>query len=271
MYNCHSHTSFSADSTESIYNVINAGINANLKGLAITDHACLLSYVEDDSFNQLSKCREVVLQEKQRLKDKINLFFGIEISENLQCPKEADILLAFKDIDLILTSIHASPLKNNKQFQYYSKQNYATYTKEEIDYFVDYYFDALLQTATCCDYDILAHLTLPIRYLNRFGVEYNLDRKEKVIIDILSTVIKREKALEVNTSTFKVDKTFIPNDYYIKMFKSLGGKYITLGSDSHKAQFVDSGLSQGKELIKNCGFTEYYYYQNRKPVLAEKL
>ena len=90
------------------------------------------------------------------------------------------------------------------------------------------------------------------------------------IKDLLSTVITRNKALELNTANAK-DGFFMPDEYILKLYKEMGGELITLGSDAHVAENVANGLNEGKLLLKKCGFTKYYYYEKRKPKIAEYL
>ena len=62
------------------------------------------------------------------------------------------------------------------------------------------------------DFDILAHLTCPLRYIKgKYGIEVDITVFEEKISEILTLIIKREIALEVNTSSFDLLNDFMPS------------------------------------------------------------
>lgn len=58
---------------------------------------------------------------------------------------------------------------------------------------------------------------------------------------------------------------FMPSFEILKIYRDLGGKMVTLGSDAHRAENVDKGLIKGKQILKDLGYKEYYYYEKRTP------
>lgn len=63
------------------------------------------------------------------------------------------------------------------------------------------YFDELLETASFDSFCTLAHLTYPLRYIKRdTGVIPNLSPYRDKIDLIYETLIKKDKALEINVS-----------------------------------------------------------------------
>ena len=59
----------------------------------------------------------------------------------------------------------------------------------------------------------------------------------------------------------------LPDQAQIKRFKELGGKYVTIGSESHCKEDVGKGIAEGIAIAKNCGFDSYTIFENHKPVL----
>ena len=67
---------------------------------------------------------------------------------------------------------------------------------------------------------------------------------------------QKEKALEINTRLFDDPKT---EQFYSDLlinFKELGGKFITLGTDSHIAKRDWLSIRKARNLIKRAGFHE---------------
>ncbi len=65
-----------------------------------------------------------------------------------------------------------------------------------------------------------------------FG-DYDFKIHKEIIEKILKVIIKKNKALEMNTSGFVTEKRQYPKQEVIKLYKQLGGTKITYGSDAH--------------------------------------
>ena len=61
----------------------------------------------------------------------------------------------------------------------------------------------------------------------------------------------------------------MPFSDIVKKYYSLGGRMITFGSDAHVAENASYSFDAALEFIKNVGFENVYYYQNRKPCAIE--
>ena len=87
---------------------------------------------------------------------------------------------------------------------------------------------------------------------------------------ILKKLAEDGKALEVNTSALRGKLNMIlPPVRYLRMFRELGGEFITVGSGSHSCSSLGSDLSEGISLVHEAGFSSYCYYEKRKPVLIK--
>ncbi len=117
-------------------------------------------------------------------------------------------------------------------------------------------------------FDVLGHLTYPLRYIcGDFGIEIDMDRYESIIKKIFGTLIKNNMGIEVNTSGLfqKIGKP-LPDERYVRMYKELGGEIITVGSDAHRTEHLGRGVAEGIKMIKSCGFDRIYYFDRRNPI-----
>ena len=139
--------------------------------------------------------------------------------------------------------------------------------KEDAHIILNMYFDELLETASFDSFCTLAHLTYPLRYIKRdTGVIPSLSPYRDKIDLIYETLIKKDKALEINVSgLFKGLGETLPAFDEIKRYHDLGGKYITLGSDAHNINDVGRDIEKGIELAFKAGFKSYYIYENCCP------
>ena len=84
---------------------------------------------------------------------------------------------------------------------------------------------------------------------------------------ILRKVIDRGLSLEVNTAGLKYGLGFAhPRKEILKMYRSMGGELITIGSDAHAAVHLAYEFENVGELLKTLGFKYYFVYKDRKPI-----
>ena len=84
------------------------------------------------------------------------------------------------------------------------------------------------------DYDVLGHLTYIAKTRGNPRKELLRYRDHKVILDeILLELVKREKGMELNTSGIDRCGGPLPTLDYFQRFYELGGRIVTVGSDSH--------------------------------------
>ena len=94
-----------------------------------------------------------------------------------------------------------------------------------------------------------------------------MERYRPIIREILATLAANGKALEINTSWLRSPTGFLlPTVEYVKLFRDLGGKYITLGSDAHYPEHMAIGMREGIAAAKQAGFTHATIFINRHPV-----
>lgn len=272
MINSHTHSKYSSDSNEEIDNICQEAIKRGLKAIAITDHVAFWCHENGFDDTALLSCKKEIFALREKYKGKLKILFGMEIGEHHFNPSYEKEALGVGDIDVVLCSLHDTiPLSTKPIKTHFITNDFTTFTKEERLEILKNYYAILKDNAQKYDYDVLSHLTYPFRY---FCIRDKLDVDWRVVIDdltdLLNIVIKRGKALELNTSNAS-DGFFMPNRELLTLYKKMGGELITLGSDAHVAYKVANGLKEGKELLKKCGFTKYYYYENRQPKVAELL
>jgi histidinol-phosphatase (PHP family) len=75
--------------------------------------------------------------------------------------------------------------------------------------------------------------------------DYPFNKTKDLITKILKMVIADGKGIEINTSSFRYGLTdLIPSRDIILLYKKLGGKIITIGSDSHKQEHLDQRIME---------------------------
>lgn len=76
-------------------------------------------------------------------------------------------------------------------------------------------------------------------------------------------MIQDGKGIEINTSSHRYGlKDSTPSKDILKLYKELGGKIITIGSDSHKPEHLGAYIDEAKELLKEIGFDFFVHLKN---------
>ena len=72
--------------------------------------------------------------------------------------------------------------------------------------------------------------------------------------------------MEINTSGLRqrYGRTF-PEIKYVKLFRELGGEYITFGSDAHCVRDLGKGIDTAEEMAMLAGFKYAAYFEQRRP------
>lgn len=266
MFNSHIHTNHSRDCKAPMEEMCLAAIKAGFDGISITDHYNGDSCISDNSYRNILLSVSEARKFNEQYGEKLTVLGGVEISDVLRKPDYTARFLKKLQPDSVIFSVHNifidSITKN------LSRMDFSLLTDEEAYRVIKVYFSELVEGAVKADYDILAHLTLPLRYTNgKHGKKLTLDRFNGEIEKILTTLIKREKALEINTSEIGHQLfDFMPGKDILKKYYGLGGKLITIGTDAHKPENISLGFNEAKEMLKEIGFERYYYYKNRKPI-----
>ena len=113
-------------------------------------------------------------------------------------------------------------------------------------------------------YSVLGHLDVIRRY-DMHG-KFPFEKIKPTVEEILKKVISCGKGIELNTSCYRYNVgDLTPSRDILKLYKKLGGRIITTGTDSHRAEQVDSGLEKGIKELEAIGYNEFCTFTQMKP------
>ena len=240
----HTHSEHSHDSTCRIEEMLRAQKEKGTPIFAVTDHVDTASWQDYDVFTPIQKAHDTVAELNHRCGSPL-LLSGVEISEGFWFPEVYEKLRTMTDYDVIIGSVH---LVRFGELSYaYSKIDFSALSDETIAAYLDAYFDDILTLLDTIDFDILAHLTCPLRYIvGKYHRTVSLDAYREKLDRILRRIIEKNIALEVNTSGVTGEfGVLMPERDIVQEYLSLGGRYITLASDAHVPEHAAAGLAEG--------------------------
>ncbi len=259
---CHNHSTQSPDGKNTVREMAQRAVELGIEHYTITDHLEINKFY-DEEFLYEEPVREssvLVPQVIREFEGKLDMHYGVELGQPLHDMKLTERMLDSYDYEFIIGSCHM--VKGWDDFYYLD------YQKTDPYYLLGLYFDEVLQMAEWGRFDVLGHLTYPLRYIQGdFGIKIDMSRYENIIEEIFRTIVKNGMGIEINSSGLrqKIGVT-MPDEHYVSLYKKCGGEIITVGSDAHRASDLGKGIRESISLAKKCGFDKIYYYKNRKPV-----
>lgn len=260
----HTHTCFSGDSEAPVRLQIEAAISAGLSGITFTDHLDpdfppdhdLFMFDIDRYFKELTPLRE-------RYQSQIDIRIGVEIGMR---PDQKELLPRLADaypFDVVIGSIHVVDLYDPYYPQYW--RDYGT------EKGLRRFFEATNECVNMFDfYDTLGHIDYIFRYMPKDGPQMRAQDFAPLIDEILLTLIRKGKALEINTAGWKYGLPYPhPCPDILKRYYELGGRRLTLGSDGHKPEHLAYDFEKVPAYLKECGFSEYSRYIGRKEKIIQ--
>ena len=250
----HIHTKYSCDSGVALEQYCLAAIYKGIDAICFTDHIDLNINDDGCGYYDAEKFFDDYLYVKSKYKTRIRLLCGIEFAEpHLYQDKffEYSIL----PYDYIIGSIH----------WWYESMFPSVMVKENIPVEVCYehYWNEVLAAVKGGMFDCLGHIDFPKRFYGK--LLYDPEKLNEILI----VMIRNGIALEINTSTLRKNiEGTMPDKEILAIYKDCGGRYVTLGSDAHKAEDLAAGFDYAKELVEYFGLTEVVYIQREGFVVS---
>lgn len=265
---CHTHSDCSPDGESPAGEMLRQAGALGLYAYTLTDH-CECQKYEERYRGRVALAKRTMQELAPQAPKGLNFYFGLELGQPTQNLPAAEQLVSGETYDFILGSLH--DLKSGENFGAIYRTIRAggdPPPRETVNALLEEYFVELLEIAQWGKFDSLAHVTYPLRYLFPAGSRPDCRAQQELLEAVLSELIKQGKALELNTSRLgRDDGPKLPDLEMLQLYRSLGGKLITLGSDAHRAGDLAQGIDLGMELLQAAGFTEFAVYEKHRPVL----
>lgn len=267
----HVHTEFSDDSVYPMEQVVKDAIARGLDEICFTDHVDYGVKLDWDCGQEIAwrhgeplanvdypRYMEELGRVKELYGGRITIRTGLEFGVQKDTIPEYRRLFARYPFDFIILSIHQV---ENKEFWTQDFQRGRT----QKEYNERYYEEMLAVVKEYKDYSVLGHMDLIARY-DEAGL-YPFENIRPMVEKILKIVIADGKGIELNTSfrRYGLSDT-MPSVNILKLYRSLGGRIITIGSDSHKPEHLGDGVKEAMDLLKELGYESFCTYEKMEPI-----
>lgn len=253
----HMHTHFSADSEADPREHVLQAIRMGLDEICFTDHRDF-DYPEypfeldvDTYFQQLQ-------QLQKEFQNQIKIKIGLEIGLDLDFIDEINAFVNAHPYDYVIGSIHVI-----HQTEFYDPALFfQNKTKEQAH--KEFFLNTLECVKTFDCFNCLGHLDYICRYgpYDDKSVQHSL--YQETIDEIFKVLIQKDKGIEVNTSGYK-DRQIcgFPTFEQVERYYQLGGRIITVGTDSHTSDRVGEHVEEVVKVYQDIGFQDVSTFTKR--------
>lgn len=267
----HVHTHYSDDSVYPMEDVVRDAIQMNMDELCFTDHVDYGVKEDWDCGHEIKfrgseplanvdypRYMTEIKELREKYADKISIKTGMEFGIQVHTVPLYEKLFKQYPFDFIILSVHQV---EDKEFWTQDFQKGRT----QKEYNERYYQELLELVKIYKNYSVLGHLDLITRY-DPAGI-YPFEKIKPVLTEILKLVIADGKGLEVNTSSHRYGLSdMTPSKDILRLYKDLGGKIITIGSDSHKKEHLGAYYAETVNALRELGFDSFCTFENMQPV-----
>lgn len=256
----HMHSNVSPDGRAPMEDMCLAAIRQGLHEIVLTDHFEMFqpnipanpytySYLEN-YFDKLNRCRA-------QYSSQLRIRAGVEMGQSYLDLELEQKILRNLPYDYVIGSVHKLQNIDVGEIDYHTV---------DLNVLCLDNLEKLYQLADQSDFDCMGHVDLIKRYAARSGIKVNLMDYREQVHRIFKRLIEREKGIEINTSGLRqAAKETLPSFELIRLFYSMGGRILTIGSDAHRPEDVGKGLAAALTIAKEAGFTRLALFENRQP------
>ena len=254
IFDCHTHTKFSADSEMLASDAINRAKNLNI-GIIFTEH---FDYDVPGEYDFTFDPKKYFDEYKNLRGEKIRL--GVEVGLRKSARKINKNFIDSADFDLVIGSIHLVDDFDIYYPEFFEGKDKNTAYKK--------YFAAMIEEAAVEDFDVLGHIDYICRSAPYENPALDYENFKSEIDEVLKIIVEREKILELNTRRLDKKSVFEELLPIYRKYKTFGGKFITIGSDAHKVGAVGNYFKTALNFAEELSLTPVTF-ENRQIEFCE--
>lgn len=256
----HLHTDFSGDSTTPPRAQIEQAIQLGMTSLCITDHHDYDVDSPIDFTMDIGSYFDVMTRLREEYRDRIDVRIGIELGLQVHLKEYFKKQVCRYPFDFIIGSTHFVNRKDPAYPEFFEN-------RDECDAYLQYFETTLENINNLDDYDVAGHIDYIVRYGPNKAARYSYGAYREILDSILKAIIGHGKGIECNTAGFRKGiGQPNPDAALLRRYRELGGEIITIGSDAHIPEDLGADFDRSRDLLKDCGFSYYTVFQERKPV-----
>ena len=252
----HSHTTYSYDGRNTPEEMLSAALKKGIAFYGVSEHFDYdydLSQLPEEERcaiqnRNLDECFHALRHLQEDYEGVMNFVIGAEFGFSEQEEVKKRYLETYEKYrpDYVINSVHGCDGKDFYRYEFKEDKQtvyrmYLRLVRESLD--VPYH------------YDIVGHLGYIARYVPFEDNTLGLEEFGKEIDDILLTIIRKNKILEVNSANKNLANRTLPAEPILARYFELGGRNVSFGSDAHLVERIGDKWEEAVSMLKKIGFT----------------
>lgn len=262
-FDLHTHHKRCNHASGEIRDYIEAGIEAGLDIIGISDHSPYFNSEQEQLRPNIAMGKSEfknyvaeVLRLKEEYKGKIEVLLGVESDFFLGKMSRYEKEYAKYPFDYIIGSVHSVD-----ELSIFNRNRWKKLNPAERIAVKDKYYDLIKQSARSGIFQILGHIDA----MKGFYPEFS-ELKSKELEPTLKVIGEQGIAIEVNTSgKMKACGGWYPSDAILERALHYGID-ITFGSDAHSPERVGDDFMKVQDKLKDIGFKKWCFYRGKEKV-----
>lgn len=255
IYDCHSHTEFSSDSEMKAEDAIEAARKLGI-GLIFTEHYDF-DYKESKHYKEMDFLFDAkkYWESYEALRGEA-LLLGVEVGLTPGSIEANRKFINEVPFDQVIGSIHAIDKLDIYYPEYYEGK------KKEQAY--GHYLETMADMVKANPYiDVLGHIDYICRYSPYDDKEIGYKEYHDLVDLVLMNVLDTGTVMELNTR--RLDSKAVAESLLMiyARYKELGGQYVTIGSDAHKAENVGMNFKMAQDLVEFIGLKPVHFTERK--------
>lgn len=185
-------------------------------------------------------------------RDPKRLLLGIEIGLQPSCAGRNDKLVQAYPFDLVVASTHVvDGMDISEEAYFQGKEKKEAYRR---------YLECVYENIAAYDnYDVMGHIDYIARYGPYEDRSLSYSDHREILDEILNHLVKKNKVLEMNTRCLQDAAAVRALAEIYQRYHSLGGRFVTFGSDAHESRHIFGSFSVAERLADECGLRQVYF------------
>lgn len=273
----HVHTEFSDDSVFPLNDVCALAIERGIDEICITDHVDYGVRPDWDEYRRDPSCAKMfegkpsinvdyeryfpaIAEARERFAPELTVKTGMEFGVQSHTIDRFRTLFDrhAAEWDFIILSIHQV---GDKEFWDGAFQE----GKTQEEYNMQHYEEMLRVVQGFDNWSVIGHVDHIKRY-DPLGPWPDANIRD-IVAAIFEEAIRRGKGIELNTSSVRYGLSDLtPSTEILRLYRDLGGRILTLGSDSHKPEHLGAHIPVMRERLRALGFDEFCTFDHMEPI-----
>lgn len=263
MFDYHVHSDCSFDSFETMGATCAAAVRAGVTEIAFTEHVDFSPDDQSTGYYDADRYRAALAAARAEWGDRLTILSGAEVDFNTNWTDQTRAFLDGHRFDFVIGSVHFFVPAGGGAAEMVYPEIYEGRATDEV---YAGYLEQIRAAAATGWFDTIGHIDFPKRYPPADRDDYDPVRYRPLWDAIFAELIRTGTAFEINTSGLrKVTGASLPGPAVVRWYAEAGGRRVTIGSDTHEAATIGSGIRTTLAMLRLCGLDEVLSFRERQP------